>query len=151
MITLNVKLLQPGAQAPKKMTVGSAGYDLFASKSTTIPAARHLGNGLVEIGRSLVSTGIALELPPGTVGRVAARSGLSVKFNIEVGAGWIDGDYRGEIMVELKNLSAEVFVVDQGDRIAQLLLLPITDAEVNVVPKLSESSRDIGGFGSTGP
>ena len=90
MATLNVKLLHPGAQVPKKMTEGSAGYDLFAAESTVIPAARHFRNGLVEIGRALVSTGIALELPQGTVGRIAARSGLSVKFNVEVGAGWIE-------------------------------------------------------------
>lgn len=151
MATLNLKLLDPSARLPQKMTEGSAGYDLFAAESTVVPASRHLRNGLVEIGRTLVSTGVALELPQGTVGRIAARSGMSVNFNVEVGAGWIDSDYRGPIMIELKNFSAKNFVVEHGDRIAQLVLLQVTEAKINVVLELSESTRDVGGFGSTGP
>lgn len=114
-----------------------------------IPASRANG-GTVDIGRALIGTGIALSLPPGHVGRIGSRSGLSVTKNIEVGAGWIDSDYRGEIKVELKNFSSQEFVVEQGQRIAQLIILPIATPELEPVEDLPPSSRGADGFGSTG-
>lgn len=132
------------------MTGGSGGFDLYAADGAEVPPARCDGDGHVEIGRALVSTGIEIELPMGTVGRIASRSGLSVKCNVEVGAGWIDSDYRGTLMVELKNLSSRPFKIDQGDRIAQLVILPVVDAEIRVVTGLNETERGASGFGSTG-
>ena len=104
----------------------------------------------VDIGRCLVSLGLAIELPIGTVGRIAGRSGLSTKFNIEVGAGWIDSDFRGEVMVELKNLSSDDYKITAGDRIAQLILLKTLQADLVPGDKLESTSRGASGMGSTG-
>jgi dUTP pyrophosphatase len=150
MQSLGVKLVEPGAQAPARMTAGSAGFDLHSAESVEIPPTRCLPDGRAEVGRALVSTGLVIELPPGTVGRVASRSGLSVKSNIETGAGWIDSDYRGIVRVELKNFSATPYRVSQGDRIAQLVVLPVVEVEVRVVADVQETGRGPGGFGSTG-
>src|SRR2546426_9622592 len=79
-----------------------------------------------------------------------SRSGLSTRHNIEVGAGWIDPDYRGELKIELKNFSNRDFVVEEGMRIAQLLVLPFASPEVEVTDELPRSVRGAGGFGSTG-
>ena len=150
MLTLGVKLIHPAAQPPRRTTAGSAGFDLHAAENVEIPPSRCEPDGRAEVGRALVPTGLIVELPPGTVGRVASRSGLSVKSNIEVGAGWIDSDYRGELMVELKNLSSQPYKVGQGDRIAQLVIIPVVDVEVSILPHLEETSRGPSGFGSTG-
>ena len=75
---------------------------------------------------------------------------LSVKYNIEVGAGWVDSDYRGEVMVELKNLGGTPFRVEVGARIAQLFIVRLEDVEIEVVASLSQTQRGKGGFGSTG-
>ena len=150
MLRFGVKLVRPGAQPPGKMTPGSAGYDLYAAEEVEVPANRCDSDGSAEVGRATVPTGLVLELPRGTVGRVASRSGLSVKSNIEVGAGWIDSDYRGEILVELKNFGSKPYKVSQGDRIAQLVILPIVDARVIVVADVEETRRGQSGFGSTG-
>lgn len=150
MLSLGVKLVELGAKAPTRMTAGSAGFDLYASESAEIPPTRCEPDGRAEVGRALVSTGLVIELPPGTVGRVASRSGLSVKANIEAGAGWIDSDYRGTVKVELKNLSAHPFRVSQGDRIAQLVVLPVVEVEVRIVDTIHDTDRGGGGFGSTG-
>ena len=96
MVDVKISLLSDCAQIPTQMTDGSAGFDLYAAVDAVIPAATISASGTVDIGRCLVPLGLAIELPIGTVGRVAARSGLSVKFNVEVGAGWIDSDFRGE-------------------------------------------------------
>jgi len=150
MLKLGVKLIRPLAQPPRKMTEGSAGFDLYAAETVEIPPTRCQPDGRAEVGRATVPTGIVIELPLGTVGRVASRSGLSVKWNIEVGAGWIDSDYRGELMVELKNLSSKPYKVSPGDRIAQLVILPVVDVEVNVEAQLGKTARGSSGFGSTG-
>ncbi len=150
MLKLGVKLIHPAAQPPRKMTDGSAGFDLFAAESVEIPPTSCEPDGRAEVGRAIVPTGIVVELPQGTVGRVASRSGLSVKSNIEAGAGWIDSDYRGELMVELKNLSSKPYRVDQGDRIAQLVILPVVEVEVSIATQVEETPRGASGFGSTG-
>ena len=146
---MKITRLSPQAKLPVKASEGAAGYDLFSSEATVIPAAT-ARDGRVEIGRALVSTGIAVSLPPGHVGRIGSRSGLSTRHNIEVGAGWIDSDYRGEVRVELKNLSGRDFIVEEGSRIAQLIVLPIASPEVEETDSLPPSPRGAGGFGSTG-
>jgi len=150
MHSLGVKLVEPGAKAPTKMTVGSAGFDLYSSEGAEIPPTRCEPDGRAEVGRALVSTGLVIELPPGTVGRIASRSGLSVKANIEAGAGWIDSDYRGTVKVELKNFSSKAYKVNPGDRIAQLVVLPVVEVEITVVADVRQTTRGGGGFGSTG-
>ncbi|MFC1926057.1 dUTP diphosphatase [Chloroflexota bacterium] len=149
MLQLGVKLVHPASKLPTRMTQGSAGLDLYAVESIEVPPARYNSDGYVDIGRALVPIGIILQLPPCTVGRIASRSGLSINFNIEVGAGWIDNDYRGELKVELKNLSSKPYKVDPGDRIAQLIILPLVNIEVKSVYSLDKSERDSSGFGST--
>ena len=114
-----------------------------------VPGSR-AHDGRVDIGRALIPTGLAISLPSGHVGRIGSRSGLSIKHNIETGAGWIDSDYRGEVKIELKNFSGEEFVVEMGDRIAQLIILPIDTPEFELTDRLPPSDRGAGGFGSTG-
>ena len=150
MYSLGVKLVEPQAKVPTKMTAGSAGFDLYSAESVEVPPTRCEPDGRAEVGRALVSTGLVMELPPGTVGRIAARSGLSVRANVEAGAGWIDSDYRGTVKVELKNFSSKTYKINRGDRIAQLVVLPLVEVEVKVVGDIGETSRGGGGFGSTG-
>jgi dUTP pyrophosphatase len=145
-LQIKLRLLTPTARRPERQTDGAAGFDLFAAEEATVPGLTTTEG----VGRALVRTGVALEIPPGFVGRIAARSGLSVHSNIEVGAGWVDPDYRGELRVELKNLGSNNFSVRIGDRIAQLFLLSVAAAEWIVVEDLPETSRGDGGFGSTG-
>ena len=147
---LGVKLVHPAAKPPKKMTQGSGGFDLYAAENVVIPPMRCDVDGHAEVGRGLVHIGIEIELPQGTVGRIASRSGLSINSNIEVGAGWVDSDYRGTLVVELKNLSSKPYKVSQGDRIAQLIILPVVDVEIKVVLCLEKTERGSSGFGSTG-
>jgi deoxyuridine 5'-triphosphate nucleotidohydrolase len=147
---VGVKLVHPAARPPQRMTAGSAGFDLYAAESLTIPPTHCEPDGSAEVGRALVSTGIVLQLPPGTVGRIASRSGLSVKANLEVGAGWIDSDYRGTLMVEMKNFGSKPYRVSEGDRIAQLVVLPVVNARISVVADTVDTTRGGAGFGSTG-
>jgi dUTP pyrophosphatase len=102
--------------------------------------------------RATVPTGIALAIPPGHAGLVAPRSGLAAKHGISVvnGPGLIDAGYRGEIKVVLVNLSAVRFSIERGDRIAQLVVIPVVDQEYHIVDELPDSGRGSGGFGSTG-
>ena len=138
---MNVLLLDEHARVPSRGSSEAAGYDISA-----------LCDGYVDAGcRCLVRTGIAIEVPPGTYGRLAPRSGLSLKHGIHIGAGVIDRDYRGEVGVLLCNLGTERFEYKRGDRIAQLILEKITTPIVNVVERFeSETERGADGFGSTG-
>lgn len=146
---MKVARLSPKAKLPVKASEGAAGYDLFASEAAVVPASV-LRDGRIEIGRALVGTGLAVSLPPGHVGRIGSRSGLSTRHNIEVGAGWIDPDYRGEVKIEMKNFSGQDFIVEEGMRIAQLFILPVASSELEEAAGLSPSARGAGGFGSTG-
>ena len=146
---MKIAKLFPEAKAPIKSTSEAAGFDLFAQETTQVPGSV-TESGHVVIGRALIPTGIAVAIPSGCVGRIGSRSGLSVKHNIEVGAGWVDPDYRGEVMVELKNLGPEHFQVEKGTRIAQLFILRLAEVEVEIVDSLFDTDRSDGGFGSTG-
>ena len=109
---LPIKLLSPTAKAPTRGSAHAAGYDLYASKATTVPAR----------GKVLVDTDISIAVPANTYGRVAPRSGLASKHSIDVGAGVIDADYRGPVKVLLFNLSEVDFKVEEGERVAQLIV-----------------------------
>ncbi|TNV70985.1 hypothetical protein FGO68_gene2319 [Halteria grandinella] len=139
---LRVKKLVPEAQIPVKGSEHAAGYDLMASAPQTVPAK----------GKALVSTGISMAIPIGNYGRIAPRSGLAAKNFIDVGAGVIDADYRGEVKVLLFNFSDVDFQVNMGDRIAQLIVEKYTRTEIEEVAEgdLDSTERGAGGFGSTG-
>ena len=136
--------LRPGAQAPRYMSAGAAGLDLAsaADEPIEIPPG----------GRVAVPTGLALEIPEGFEGQVRPRSGLARKFGITLpnAPGTIDSDYRGEVQVLLANLGGEPFVVNPGDRVAQLVIAPVVQVELEEVASLAESVRGAGGFGHTG-
>ena len=158
-----VKRLTATATAPKRGSSQAAGYDLYADQSGTVPDCSYLEKivgidcnnnavvrKIVTTGSYLVSTGIAVKIPIGYYGRVASRSGLAVKNTIEVGAGVIDSDYRGEVKVLLRNLGSQPFEFKSGDRIAQLIIEKIETPEVEEVTDLDVTDRGDGGFGSTG-
>ena len=130
---------------PFYATEGSAGMDLSACISEDII--------LPPLGRTLVPTGIAISLPSPEYGAfVYARSGLAIKKGITLAncVGVIDSDYTGEIKVGLINLSNEVFTIKNGERIAQLVIMPVSQVKLTPVDKLDETERGAGGFGSTG-
>ena len=129
---------------PEYETADSAGLDLRA----------HLDEPLdLEPGaRALVPTGLRLEIPAGFEGQVRPRSGLALKRGLTVlnAPGTIDADYRGEVAVILANVSQEAQLIEPGDRIAQLVIAPVTRATLVEAAELAESERGGGGFGSTG-
>ena len=141
---LKVKKLHPDAIIPSKSSAYAAGYDLSALASCTIEARC----------RMLIKTGISVAVPAGTYGRIAPRSGLALKNGIDVMAGVIDADYRGDVGVILVNLGSSPFTINPGDRIAQLILEKIesnaTVQEIAEADDLSPTSRGSNGFGSTG-
>ena len=137
---LQIKKLAAAARLPVKGSALAAGYDLHALVPTTVPAK----------GKALVSTGIAMAIPIGNYGRIAPRSGLAAKHMIDVGAGVIDADYRGEVRVLLFNLGENDFEVKEGDRVAQLIIEKYTMTELQEVDELDDTNRGEGGFGSTG-
>ena len=141
---VNIKILDQRATPMTYGTDYSAGADLYSLKGESIT---------VEPGCTvLVHTGIAMEIPEGTVGLIFARSGLATKKGLAPAnkVGVIDSDYRGEIMVALHNHSATAVTVDGGERIAQLAIVPYIKADFEIVPELSDTVRGTGGFGSTG-
>lgn len=139
---LNFKKLHPDAVAPSYATEGDAGLDLSALEATVIPAGE----------RKLVKTGIAIELLPGTVGLVCPRSGLAYKKGVSVlnAPGIIDSGYRNDVGVILHNTGDEDFVIEAGDRIAQLVVQEFVTVKLVEVEELGDSARGQGGFGSTG-
>lgn len=138
-------LIRPGAKAPAYATPGSAAADLCAM----LDAPLTLAPG----ERTILPTGVAIQLPgPEWVALICARSGLGAKHGITLpnGVGVIDSDYRGELRVALVNLGAEAYTIQPGDRVAQLMILPVAQAQFCPVEQLDETDRGTGGFGSTG-
>ena len=135
-----------GLPLPQRQTEGAAGYDLVAALPADAPVDLQPGQ------RMLVPCGFALALPVGYEGQVRPRSGLAVKHGITVlnAPGTIDADYRGEVKVPLINLGTEPFTVRRGERIAQLVVAPVSVMEITVGEALDETERGIRGFGSTG-
>lgn len=142
---MQIKIINKSNHAlPNYETIASAGMDLRANISEPIT--------LKSLERTIVKTGLFIELPIGYEAQVRPRSGLAAKKGITVlnSPGTIDADYRGEIGVILVNLSNEDFVIENGERIAQLIIAKHERAEWIEVNELSETSRGEGGFGSTG-
>jgi len=142
-VELRVRRVRDGVKLPSRAHPGDAGLDLHAAEAATLAPGE----------RASVGTGIAVEIPPGHAGLVLPRSGLAARHGIALvnAPGLIDSGYRGEIHVLLLNTDPErAFVVQPGDRIAQLLLTAVTEAEPTEATELAASTRAEGGFGSTG-
>ena len=143
-VTVQVKRLPHGngLDLPRYATDGAAGMDVVSAETVTLQSgARHA-----------VATGLAVAIPPGFEFQVRPRSGLALKHGITVPntPGTIDSDYRGELKVIMINHGTEPFPIERGDRIAQLVLAPVTQAGWDEVAELDETTRGAGGFGSTG-
>lgn len=138
-----VERIAPDAILPVKESDATAGYDLFSLLTYTIPAW----------GQAEVKTGIKVSLPKGFYGRVASRSGNAIRHRLEVGAGVIDNDYQGEIIVVVHNFSDADFNITQGFKIAQLILEPYATYPIeqvrSIVSLVGESERGEKGFGSS--
>ncbi len=137
--------LNPNAKAPSYGTQSSAGADLYALLDCE-KAEIHSGETL------LVKTGIAMQIPEGYAGLIFARSGIATKRGLAPAnkVGLIDSDYRGEIMVPLHNHTNEVQTIENGERIAQIMITPYLHASFCETDTLDETERNLGGFGSTG-
>ncbi|HPE16809.1 MAG TPA: dUTP diphosphatase [Oscillospiraceae bacterium] len=149
---LKIKKLSPDAVIPAAATAGAAGLDLCACIDRPLRLTSILGkSGNADTGE-LIPTGIAVEIPDGYVGLVFARSGLAIRQGVALsnGVGVIDSDYRGEIKVGLLNHSNQIREICPGDRIAQLVIVPVCRVTPVVVSELQDTARGAGGFGSTG-
>ncbi|SEL85456.1 dUTP pyrophosphatase [Maribacter orientalis] len=142
---MNIKIInKSNHDLPNYETGASAGMDLRANLTESII--------LQPLGRAIIPTGLFIELPLGIEAQVRPRSGLAAKKGITVlnAPGTIDADYRGEVGVILVNLSNEPFTIENGERIAQMVIAKHERAEWSLVDSLSETARGEGGFGSTG-
>ena len=144
MVKVLIKKLNSKVQLPKYKTDGSSGMDLMAFLESPV--------NLKPQESELIPTGISIAIPEDTEIQIRPRSGLAAKSNISVlnTPGTIDSDYRGEIKIILFNHGKEDFVVNNNDRIAQMILMPIVKAEFEEVENLPKTLRGSGGFGSTG-
>ena len=138
--SVKVKRLCNNARLSVRGTTGAAGYDLAATQTAVVLAH----------GKVLVKTSLSISMPTGCYGRIAPRSGLAIKKFIDVGAGVVDEDYRGELGVVLFIFGNEEFKINMGDKIAQLIFEKIKTPEVVEVDSLEETGRGEKGFGSTG-
>jgi dUTP pyrophosphatase len=144
MTKIQIKKLSNSVSIPKYETPGSSGMDI---------AAHITNNIIINPGeKALVPTGFSIAIPKGYEVQIRPRSGLAAKKNITVlnTPGTIDADYRGEIKVILINLGKEKFTIENGERIAQMVVCPVVQAILEEVKELSDTKRGLGGFGSTG-
>ena len=144
MTKIQIKKLSNSVSTPKYETLGSSGMDI---------AAYIKNNIIINPGeKAIVSTGFSIAIPRGYEVQIRPRSGLAAKKNITVlnSPGTIDADYRGEIKVILINLGKEKFVVENGERIAQMVVCPVVQASLDEVKELPDTARGSEGFGSTG-
>lgn len=132
-------MLDEGAKMPTRAHSTDAGLDLYAMKSNFIPAN----------GYAIFDTGVHIELPPNTAGFLKSKSGLNVKYGL-TSEGVIDVGYTGSIVVKLYNNSNQGYFVDKGDKISQLVILPILTPDLELVESLGDTERGNNGFGSSG-
>ena len=135
-----------GLELPTYETANSAGVDLRAAVAENAPITLLTGE------RTLIPTGLAMEIPEGYEAQIRPRSGLAIKNGVTAlnSPGTIDADYRGEVQVILINHGAEPFIVERGMRIAQMMIAPVTQVTFTTTNELSSTERGAGGFGSTG-
>jgi dUTP pyrophosphatase len=139
-MTIKIKKLHPEAKLPQYANPNDAGMDFYANETIIINPN----------DRKLISTGISLAIPHGYVGLIWDKSGIASKHGIKTMAGVVDSSYRGEIKVLLHNLSENNYVVEKGNKIAQMLIQPVEQRQIKEVETLEETERGSGGFGSTG-
>ena len=141
---MKIRMISKSGRIPEYKTEGASGMDLKAYLCQ--PVTLH------PMERMLVPTGLYMELPPGYEAQARARSGLAIKHGIGLvnGIGTIDSDYRGELCIPLINWGSEDFVINDGDRIAQLVIARYEKVEVELTDSLEETERGEGGFGHTG-
>ena len=138
---IHIKLLSENAKIPTQGTPFSAGYDLYAAEEAIVP----------RLGRKLIKTNISMAIPMNHYGRIAPRSGLAYKNGIDILAGGIDADYRGDIGVIIYNTDNNLdFAVKIGDKIAQIIIEPCSSANFVKSKELPVSKRGEGGYGHTG-
>ena len=145
MQSVTIKIINNSSNTlPQYETTGSSGMDLRADLEEPVK--------LQPLQRALIPTGLFIELPLGFEAQVRPRSGLAIKHGITClnSPGTVDSDYRGELKVVLINLSNETFIIQHGERIAQMIIQPVVKAEWQKVEVLNESKRGAGGFGHTG-
>ena len=139
-LQFRARKLFPDAKLPEKGSAGAAGYDIFCAKETEI----------LPWDAKLIPTGIAVAIPPGHYGRIASRSSVAHKLRCDVSAGVIDRDYRGEVLVLVRNHSPSSVKFALGSKIAQIILEKISCPPVVECTNLDETERGAKGFGSTG-
>ncbi len=138
---LEVKKLDPRAKLPSYVHPGDAGLDFFALEDTVVRAGERQAD---------IRTGVAIAIPQGYVGLFWDKSGLAAKYGLKVMAGVIDSGYRGELLLTLFNTSDKDYHFKAGDKVMQLVVQPVEQAEIMEVQELSETPRGSSGFGSTG-
>jgi dUTP pyrophosphatase len=132
--------LHPAAKLPTRGSREAAGLDLYSIEAATLEPG----------GRAAVRTGLAVGIPAGFYGRVAPRSGLAVNYGLDVLAGVVDSDYRGELICAIVNHGGEACTIEAGQRVAQLIIEAIISPDAVWADALEETARGAGGFGSTG-
>ena len=143
-VKIRIRKLRPDAVVPRYMSAQAAGLDLAAAMDWPVT--------LFPLARAAVGTGIAISLPSGYEAQIRPRSGLALRYGITLlnTPGTIDADYRGEIRVMLVNLGSEPVAIRSGDRIAQMVVAPVSRVDFALVETLDETERGSGGFGHTG-
>ena len=139
-MVIKIKKLSVTAIIPKFANPGDAGMDFYANETIILQSHE----------RKLISTGISMAIPYGYVGLIWDKSGLASKHGLKTMAGVIDSGYRGEIKILVHNLSDQTYTIQQGKKIAQMLIQPIEQREIVEVTDLNETKRGNEGFGSTG-
>lgn len=143
-MNIKIKKLRENAVVPTRGSASAAGYDLYACIDTPVSIAPH--------ATAMIGTGLSVAIPEGYFGAVFARSGLASKQALRPAncVGVCDSDYRGEYIVALHNDGETERVIESGERIAQLVVIPYLSVEFDLVDELDETERGAGGFGSTG-
>lgn len=141
---LKIERLPHCVSLPAYATQGAAGMDLTAAIKEPVT--------LESLDRTLIPTGLKIQLPKGYEAQIRPRSGMAIKHGITLSncVGTIDEDYRGEVCIGIINLSKETYTIQPGDRIAQMVVAPVQQVEITEVNSLDETARASGGFGSTG-
>jgi dUTP pyrophosphatase len=139
-MNLNIKKLHPDAKIPHYAHAGDAGFDLFVPEGLTIKAGE----------RKSIPLGLAMEIPEGHAGLLLDKSGLSHRNGLKSFGGVIDSGYRGEVHAGIMNLSGEDYVFQKGDKIIQMLIMPVQTVNIIETDSLSNSERGAGAFGSSG-
>ena len=137
---LKIKKIHPDAKIPKYAHIGDAGFDIYIPESVTILPGE----------RKSIPIGLAMEIPFGHSGLLLDKSGLSHKHGLKTFGGVIDSGYRGEIHAGVMNLGDKAYTFEKGDKLIQMLIMPVQTVEILETEELSDSDRGVGAFGSTG-